>query len=90
MKVNRRWPIENASEAQRAVRLHVGAPNTELVQAKRAPDAARPPTLAAPAINVLLQPSSYAMGNMNTASVRLAAALRAKLVDPAAPRMTQP
>ena len=36
--------------------------------------AANPPTLAAPAITVLLQPKSSAIGYMNIAKVRLAAA----------------
>ena len=53
-------------------------------------DAANPPKLAAPAISVWLKPCSSDSGNMKTAMVRLAVALRTTWVLLAANRMTQP
>ena len=55
-----------------------------------APDAASPPKLAAPAINVRLHPKSSARGNMNTAMVRLAAAFLTICVLLADPKTTHP
>ena len=52
--------------------------------------AAKPPRLAAPAIKVRLHPKSSEIGNMKTARVRLAAALRTNIASPAAKRITQP
>tara|TARA_B100001167_G_scaffold4285_1_gene2470 strand:- start:690 stop:971 length:282 start_codon:yes stop_codon:yes gene_type:complete len=52
--------------------------------------AASPPTLAAPAIRVRLQPKSSDIGKMNTARVRLAAAFLTTIELPAAKRMFQP
>ena len=53
-------------------------------------EAASPPKLAAPAIRVRLQPSSSDRGNIKTAMVRLAAALRTTWALPAEAKMIQP
>jgi hypothetical protein len=49
-----------------------------------------PPKLAAPAINVRLQPRSSDIGNMNTARVKLAAAFLTTIELPVANKMLQP
>jgi hypothetical protein len=54
------------------------------------PAATNPPRLKAPAIKVRLQPRSSEIGNIKTARVRLAAALRTNIASPAANKIIQP
>ena len=53
-------------------------------------DDAMPPILAAAAIVERFHPKSCAIGYMNIASIRAAAAFLATWVDPAAPNIIQP
>ena len=69
----------------RAPYLSINHPTTG-----EAPDEANPPTLAAPEINVLLQPNSLASGNINTDIVRVAAAFLAICDVPAAASTIHP
>ena len=50
----------------------------------------KPAAAAAPTINVRLHPRSSLIGNTKTAIVKVAAALRTNIVDPAASATAQP